>query len=260
MQQQRGEDPARTLAGKTALVTGGTSGIGLAVVRRFVAAGAHVAALARHARSEVEESGAVMLPCDVADAEDVRQAFERASSSMGQPDVVVLNAGVSELDGGSLESMDAAELQRMLAVNTMGVFHGLAQAGSHMREGGSVIVTSTAALRWAFPDYMAYTMSKAPLKTMVVHAAMKLGPRGIRVNSVSPGTILTEMQPDDDPEARITPLATCLGRVGTPDDVTGAYLFLAGDDSRYVTGTDIRVDGGWLEGLTYTAAERLLAN
>ena len=173
-------------------------------------------------------------------------------------DIVVLNAGVADLDDGSMEAMDADGLRRMMEINTMGVFHGLAQAGPHMRDGGSVIVTATAALDWAFPDYMAYTASKAPLRTMAVHAAMKLGSRGIRVNTVSPGTILTEMQPDDDPEARITPFATCLGRVGTPDDVTGAYLFLAGDDSAYVTGTDIRVDGGWLEGLTYASVERLL--
>ena len=69
------------------------------------------------------------------------------------------------------------------------------------------------------------------------------------MNTVSPGTIVTEMQPDDDPEARVAAIATCLGRVGTPDDVAGAYLFLAGDDSRYVTATDLRVDGG-CDGLT----------
>jgi NAD(P)-dependent dehydrogenase (short-subunit alcohol dehydrogenase family) len=121
-----------------------------------------------------------------------------------------------------------------------------------------VIITATAALHWAFPDYLGYTMSKAPLRSMCVHAAMKLGARGIRVNTVSPGTILTGMQPDDDPEATICRIVTCLGRVGTPEDVAGAYLFLAGDDSRYVTGTDLRVDGGWLDGITYREAERLL--
>jgi NAD(P)-dependent dehydrogenase (short-subunit alcohol dehydrogenase family) len=170
-----------------------------------------------------------------------------------------LNAGISELDGGGMEAVDAGEVERMLAVNSMGVFHGLRQAAIHMHDGGSVIITATAALHWAFPDYLGYTLSKAPLRSMCVHAAMKLGPRGIRVNTVSPGTILTEMQPADDPEAKICEIVTCLGRVGTPEDVTGAYLFLAGDDSRYVTGTDLRVDGGWLDGITYREAERLLA-
>jgi len=252
-------DPARPLDGKTAIVTGGTSGIGLAVVSRFVRAGAEVVALARRPRPEAEAAGARMIGCDVADAGQVAGAFAEAVQLVGQLDVVVLNAGISDLDGDGLNAMDAGEVERMLAVNSMGVFHGLGQAATHMRDGGSVIITATAALHWAFPDYMGYTMSKAPLRSMCVHAAMKLGARGIRVNTVSPGTILTEMQPADDPEARICEIVTCLGRVGTPDDVTGAYLFLAGDDSRYVTGTDLRVDGGWLEGITYREAERLLA-
>ena len=251
-------DPARPLAGKTALVTGGTSGIGLAVVERFVTAGAEVVALARHERPEVAAAGGRMIECDVADAGRVAGAFSEAVELVGRLDVVVLNAGISELDGGGLEAMDAGDVERMLAVNTMGVFHGLGQAATHMRDGGSVIITATAALHWAFPEYLGYSMSKAPLRSMCVHAAMKLGARGIRVNSVSPGTILTGMQPDDDPEAMICRIVTCLGRVGTPDDVAGAFLFLAGDDSRYVTGTDLRVDGGWLDGISYGEAERLL--
>jgi 3-oxoacyl-[acyl-carrier protein] reductase len=155
--------------------------------------------------------------------------------------------------------MRADAFRAMLDVNTMGVFHGLREATGRMRDGGSVVITATAALWWAFPDYMSYTASKAALLTMCTHAAMKLGPRGIRVNTVSPGTIITGMQPPDDPEARINPLVTCLGRVGRPEDVAGAYVFLASDDSRYVTGTDLRVDGGWIGGLTYAEADKLLA-
>ena len=251
-------DPARPLAGKAALVTGGTSGIGLAVVERFVAAGAEAVALARHARPEVEAAGGRMVEGDVADAVRMAAAFSRSGRARRAARHRRLNAGISELDGGGLDAMDAGAVERMLAVNTMGVFHGLGQAATHMRDGGSVIITATAALHWAFPDYLGYTLSKAPLRSMCVHAAMKLGARGIRVNTVSPGTILTEMQPDDDREATICRIVTCLGRVGTPDDVAGAYVFLAGDDSRYVTGTDLRVDGGWLDGITYGEAERLL--
>jgi NAD(P)-dependent dehydrogenase (short-subunit alcohol dehydrogenase family) len=246
------------LSGRAAVVTGGTSGIGLAVVRRFREAGASVVALARRGRPEVEATGAAMVECDVADESAVAAAFATAADLVGPLDVVVLNAGISELDGGGTDEMDTAAVRRMLEVNTMGVFHGLREAPAHMRDGGSIVITSTAALWWPFPDYMAYTASKAPLSAMCVHAAMKLGPRGIRVNTVSPGTIVTEMQPADDPEARINPFATCLGRVGVPDDVVGAYHFLASDDSRYVTATDLRVDGGWLGGLTYAQAEALL--
>ena len=247
-----------SLAGKAALVTGGTSGIGLAVVHRFIASGARVVALARRVRPEVEASGAVSLVCDVADRQQVAEAFAEAVERLGELDVVVLNAGISDLDGDGLDRMSADALLRMLEVNTMGVFHGLQQAPGHMRDGGSIVITATGALWWPFPDYMAYTASKAPLRSLCVHAAMKLGARGIRVNTVSPGTIVTEMQPSDDPEARISPLATCLGRLGVPEDVVGAFHFLASDDSRYVTATDLRVDGGWLGGLTYAEAEALL--
>jgi NAD(P)-dependent dehydrogenase (short-subunit alcohol dehydrogenase family) len=240
-------------------VTGGTSGIGLAVVRRFVAEGAEVVAVARRERSEVTEAGASMIAADVADAGHLEQAFDHARELVGDLDVVVLNAGISELDAGAeLSEDDGEHLRAQLEVNTMGVFHGLRLASEAMRDDGSIAITSTAALAWPFPDYLTYAASKAPLGAMRDHAAMKLGPRGIRVNTVSPGTILTPMQPDDDPEARIAPLATCLGRPGTPDDVTGAFVFLASDDSRYVTASDIRVDGGWLGGLTYAEAAALL--
>jgi NAD(P)-dependent dehydrogenase (short-subunit alcohol dehydrogenase family) len=247
-----------SLAGKTALVTGGTSGIGLAVVRRFVASGASAVAVARKARPEAHESGAHSLECDVSDESQMSAAFERATELVGPLDIVVLNAGISALDHGALQGMSVHDLAEMLSVNTMGVFHGLKHAPWAMNDGGSIIVTSTATLGWAFPDYMAYSASKAPLPAMCTHAAMKLGRRGIRVNTVSPGTILTGMQPEDDDEARICAVATCLGRVGRPEDVVGAYHFLASDDSRYITGTDVRVDGGWIGGLTYAEAEAVL--
>ena len=249
----------RALEGKRALVTGGTSGIGLGVVRRFVSEGAEVVAVARRDRPEVTEAGASMISADVSDAEQLEQAFDHARELVGELDILVLNAGISELDTGpELTEDDAEHLREQLEINAVGVFHGLRLAGDAMRDGGSIAITSTAALYWPFPDYLTYAASKAPLGPMRDHAAMKLGRRGIRVNTVSPGTILTPMQPDDDPEARIAPLATCLGRPGTTDDVAGVFVFLASDDSRYVTATDLRVDGGWLGGLTYAEAGALL--
>ena len=247
------------LHGRTALVTGGTSGIGLAVVSRFVAEGADVTALARHYRPEVDDVGASFVAADASDVEQMRSAFTDTVARTGPLDTVVLNAGIASLDADSLERTDLADVQELLRVNTMGVLHGLALMPSFLRDGASVIITASAATNWAFPGYMAYSLSKAPLYEMARHAAMKLGSRGIRVNTVSPGTVLTPMQPADDPEARIARVATCLGRPAFPDEVAGVYVFLASDDSAYVTATDIRADGGWLDGLTEAHAEAVLA-
>ncbi len=238
------------LEGRTAMVTGGTSGIGLAVVSRFIGEGAETTAVARRYRPEVDDVGARFVAADAADPDLMRAAFEATADRDGPLDVLVLNAGIAGLDAETLEATDVTDVAELLRVNTMGVLHGLALAPPYLRDGASIIITASAATSWAFPGYMGYSASKAPLYELSRHAAMKLGPRGIRVNTVSPGTVLTPMQPADDPEARIAHVATCLGRPALPDEVAGVYVFLASDDSRYVTGTDIRADGGWLDGLT----------
>ena len=252
---------ARTgrLRDRTALVTGGSSGIGLAVVSRFVSEGAHVTAVARRYRPEVDDVGARFVAADTGEPSQMRAALTSTFEQVGPLDVVVLNAGIAALDAESLEATDLVEVDELVRVNTMGALHGLACMPPYLRDGASVIITASAATSWAFPGYMGYSLSKAPLYEMARHAAMKLGPRGIRVNTVSPGTVLTPMQPADDPEARIARVATCLGRAAFPDEVAGVYLFLASDDSAYVTGTDIRADGGWLDGLTEAHARAVLA-
>lgn len=251
--------PRRSLEGRRALVTGGTSGIGLAVASRFVSEGADVLCVARHYRPEVDDIGARFLAADTTDADRIHEVLERTTADGGSLDVLVLNAGIASVDASSLSMTDIADVTRQLEVNTLGVLHWLTQAPAFLDDGASVIITATAATSWAFPGYMGYSLSKAPLRQIARHAAMKLGGRGIRVNTVSPGTVLTSMQPADDPEARIARVATCLGRPAFPDEVAGVYVFLAGVDSAYVTGTDIRADGGWLDGLTEAHADALLA-
>ena len=243
---------------KAALVTGGTSGIGLAVVRRFIEEGAQVVALARRERPDVDLAGARMIVCDVSDRSQVDTAFEEATALLGGLDAVVLNAGVFEEDPSPGAVPDPGAVERQWATNTMGVLHGLTASASTMVRGGSISITATAALYWGFPGYGGYVASKAPLLQLARHAAMQLGPREIRVNTVSPGTIVTGMQPDDDDEARIARVATSLGRVGRVDEVAGAFVFLASEDASYITATDIRVDGGWIEGITPASAGLLV--
>jgi NAD(P)-dependent dehydrogenase (short-subunit alcohol dehydrogenase family) len=253
-----GSSHSGRLKDRIALVTGGSSGIGLAVVSRFVSEGAVVTALARHYRPEVDDVGARFVAADTSDSEQMRAALESTVEREGPLDVLVLNAGIASLDAATLEMTDLGDVAGLVRVNTMGVLHGLAAMPPYLRDGASVIITASASTSWAFPGYMGYSLSKAPLYEMSRHAAMKLGDRDIRVNTVSPGTVLTPMQPADDPEARIARVATCLGRAAFPDEVAGVYVFLASDDSAYVTATDIRVDGGWLDGMTEAHARILL--
>jgi NAD(P)-dependent dehydrogenase (short-subunit alcohol dehydrogenase family) len=253
-----GSSHSGRLKDRIALVTGGSSGIGLAVVSRFVSEGAVVTALARHYRPEVDDVGARFVAADTSDSEQMRAALQSTVEREGPLDVLVLNAGIASLDAATLEMTDLGDVARLVRVNTMGVLHGLAAMPPYLRDGASVIITASASTSWAFPGYMGYSLSKAPLYEMSRHAAMKLGDRDIRVNTVSPGTVLTPMQPADDPEARIARVATCLGRAAFPDEVAGVYVFLASDDSAYVTATDIRVDGGWLDGMTEAHARILL--
>lgn len=245
-----------SIEGKRMFVSGGTAGIGLAVATSFADAGARVLVGGRKPRDGLGALAAAFVRCDQSVEADVLAALQHTVAD-GQPiDVLLVNAGVSDA-GGPLSSMDCAAMQDMWQINTGGVAHFLKHAGSFMADGGSVIVTSTPAAELVFPGYAAYAASKAAIGILVRHAAMELGPRGIRVNAISPGSILTDMQPADDAEARICKLATCLQRLGTPQDLLGAFHFLASDASRYVTATELRVDGGWLGGLNASAAERL---
>ena len=177
----------------------------------------------------------------------------------GPLDTLVLNAGIASLDADSLEDTDLADVQELIQVNTMGVLHGLTLMPPFLRDGASVIITASAATNWAFPGYMGIQ----PLEGPALRDGSSRGDEARLARHqgehVSPGTVLTPMQPADDPEARIARVATCLGRPAFPDEVAGVYVFLASDDSAYVTATDIRADGGWLDGLTEAHAEALLA-
>jgi NAD(P)-dependent dehydrogenase (short-subunit alcohol dehydrogenase family) len=237
------------LTGERALVTGGASGIGRAVALRFAAEGATVAVLDRDeagARAVAREIGGVARTVDVRDAAAVGEAVDGVARDLGGLTVVVTNAGVSGLS--LLHETDPATFERLVQVNLLGTFHTMRATIPHLLAAGRGVIVNNASGSATRPTYgeLAYASAKAGVVALTRGAAQEYGPT-IRVNSVSPGVIRTPMSEAlfgldgaMDPVFAATPL----GRAGTPEDVADAILFLASDQSRFVTGQDLVVDGG----------------
>jgi NAD(P)-dependent dehydrogenase (short-subunit alcohol dehydrogenase family) len=240
------------LAGKVAIVTGGASGIGDAIVRRFVHEGARVVI----ADVDVEPGEALaselgdaarFVRTDVAEADQVQQLVDRAVSHFGGLHVMCNNAGISSSFRRFLKD-DLSDFERVMAVNLFGVMVGSQRAGRHMAEhgGGSIInTTSMGGMTGGGPPYT-YRTSKAAIIHFSRCIATDLADYGIRVNCVAPGHIATAITSYDmGPVIRVH---QPLQRQGTPDDVAQAVLFLASDRSAQITGTVVPVDGGTAAG------------
>jgi 3alpha(or 20beta)-hydroxysteroid dehydrogenase len=241
---------AFSLAGKVAVITGGGSGIGLAAARRFVAAGARVTIANRSDSTALaREIGATYHRTDVAVEADVERLMTQVADQDGGIDIVVNNAGYGDA-GLEVAAMTREVLQRHLDVNLFGVLYGIKHGVPRMRDGGSIINVSSLAGLTGFPTYGGYVASKWAVIGLSRTAALELGPRRIRVNCVCPGTIDTPInhQPGTEGELAIVETATPLGRIGSADEAAAAIHFFAADDSSYVTGAALEVDGGWLAG------------
>lgn len=239
-----------SLAEKVCVITGGTSGIGRAVAKRFAASGAHVAIVGRRATAELarELNAALFIRADCSTEAGVEEAMQTTFDKLGPLDVIVNNAGL-ENTGPFIADATDEELHRVFALNTFGVFYGLKHGQKHARDGASIINTSSLAALTALPGYGQYSASKAAVVSLTQTAAIELAPRLIRVNAVCPGSVYTEMMPEGHPEAKMAALVAPLRRVGTTDDMVGLYHFLAASESAYLTGQAIAIDGGISAGI-----------
>jgi NAD(P)-dependent dehydrogenase (short-subunit alcohol dehydrogenase family) len=242
--------------GRAAVVTGGARGIGGAVVEQLLREGG-AAVIAdidgeeaeRTAKrlSETAPGRVAALRCDVSRREDVRAAVALALKRFGRLDVMVSHAGIADVE--PFLEQDEGSFAKMLAVNVTGAFLCIQEAARVMRErgGGSIVVTGSTNAFWIESNAAAYNASKGGVVALMKSAALDLAPYGIRVNSVAPGLIRTRLTTyvTDIPQNAADYLKNIpLRRFGEPADVADAILFLASDQSRWITGTDIAVDGG----------------
>lgn len=251
---------AGRLAGKVALITGGSGGIGLATARLFLAEGARVllvdldAVALAAAQAELDHPALATRVADVADEAQMREAVADALQRHGRLDVLFCNAGI-EGAVAPIADYPVAQFDRVLAVNVRGVFLGLKHALPVMERqgGGSIIITSSVAGMKGGAHLAAYAASKHAVVGLMRSAVLETGASGVRINTIHPSPIETRMMraiehgraPGAEAAARQAIAARIpAGRYGLPEEVAGTALFLASDDSRYCSGGRYSVDGG----------------
>lgn len=244
---------------KVAIVTGGAEGIGKATALRMAEEGAAVViadiqetkgeAVAESIRSSGGRS--LFVRCDVGSGDEVRAMVERTAAEFGTVHILHNNAGIDFCV--PFTEMDEASWQRVLNTNLTSVFRGCRYAVPYMMRngGGAIINTSSVQAYLGFKHYAAYAAAKGGILSMSIQLAVELAPHRIRVNTVSPGAILTpmtelEIRMAEHPDALKREIASqhAMNRIGEPREVADAVVFLASDEAGFITGTDIKVDGG----------------
>ena len=242
----------RSLAGKVALVTGGSRGIGAAIAKRLAADGASVAITyskgadaASSVVKEIERGGgkAIAIQADAADADAVKNAVERTVTTLGRLDILVNNAGTAIPKPFAEATLE--EIDRVIDINIRGVLVATQAALKHMQSGSRIImIGSSVSERVVAPGLVPYSATKGAVKMFSQALAREIGSRGITVNNVQPGPIDTELNPAAGDWAVPQKAATALGRYGRVDEVAALVAFVAGGESSYITGANLTVDGG----------------
>jgi NAD(P)-dependent dehydrogenase (short-subunit alcohol dehydrogenase family) len=242
------------LTGKIAVITGGSSGIGLATAKKFVEEGAYVFITGRR-QSELDKakaeigSNVTTVQGDVADLTDIERLYAKVASETGGVDIIVASAGYIERK----LTADATpeHFDKTFGINVRGLYFTVQKALPLLRKNGSVVLVSSGLHLKGLPEHSTYAATKAAVRSLSRTWAMELKDRGIRVNTLSPGPIDTPIidgqfktKEEADGARAFFSQITPLGRIGRPEEMAKAVLFLASDDSSYSTGIDLVADGG----------------
>ena len=238
---------------RTAIVTGGSKGIGAAIARRLAADGINIVINYAHDRdaaeavfSEIEASGghAVAVAADIGAADGMAALFDVAEHHFGTVDILVNNAGMMAL--APIADVDDATFDRQVALNFGAVFRGLREAARRLADGGRIISFSSSVVGLYQPGYGVYAATKAAVEAMTHILAKELGPRRITVNAVAPGPVATELFLHGKSEDQVAAIAKLnpFGRIGEPEDIASVVAFLAGEDGSWVNGQVVRANGG----------------
>jgi 3-oxoacyl-[acyl-carrier protein] reductase len=244
----------RRLENKRALVTGGSRGLGAAIVKRLAGEGAHVALTYVSKPDQADQTvkaaqalgvKALAIQADNADAGAVVAAVERTVQELGGLDILVNNAAI--FAGGLIDDVRLEDLDRTLAVNVRAVFVAMQAAVKYMQAGGRIInIASCNAERVPLPGQSVYSMSKAALVGLVKGVARDLGPRGITVNNIHPGPIDTDMNPATSDFAKtLLDKVMAIPRYANGDEIASLVAYLASPETDFITGASLSIDGGF---------------
>lgn len=244
---------AETLAGKVALVTGGSRGLGAAIALRLAQDGAAVALTYTSSPQKADEvvlaiesagGKALAIRADSADVEAVKHAVVETVNTLGRLDILVNNAGVATM--AVIDQFSMEEFDRLVAVNIKGVFVATQSAIRHMGEGGRIImIGSVNSDSTPSAGLSIYALTKGAIASFTRGLARDLAPRGITVNNIQPGPIDTDLNPADGEFADGLKKIIALGRYGQSDEVAGLVSYLASPEAAFVTGASLKIDGGF---------------